>query len=367
VFSVLDVGDGACSVLRLKSIAVIDCGSNDLGADAACDQLMAAIGDHPEVITTIVVTHFDTDHYAGFLRLAERMSARGIRFGQLRLIAPRPPDVEADYTAAYLALAMFVTGLRNLDLADALRKVTVHGGFSYIAVSRAQHSLFSAAGFDFRVHWPPTTLPSRVAGNVRTAMRLYASLSEKLRARNNSVLDDNLELSRGAEWLSRDHESVDGALDSTNQARDFGEPEEFEYVSNELEEGPDYPEIEALQLPDDPKGEFRRAWDAFRRANNNMSIIFDDVYRGGLVVFGDASPSVLRWVAGQGELGPHYYVMVAPHHGTQPLPKNFRVKAEVCISQNGARRGHLWYRHVDTHGSPSSCITTRSGSHHIFL
>ena len=95
VFSILDVGDGACSVMRHDEHAtIIDCGSNDLGPDVACNRLLAAIGGRPEIITTIVVTHFDTDHYAGFLRLAERMSTVGSRFKNLRLIAPRPPDEE---------------------------------------------------------------------------------------------------------------------------------------------------------------------------------------------------------------------------------------------------------------------------------
>lgn len=203
MISVLNVGDGACTVLRARfgqGIAVVDCGSNDLGADEACERLLGALGHRPEAITSIIITHFDTDHYAGFLRLAERMEMRGQRFPRLTLIAPRPPDTEPEYVVRYLAMAMLTTGIRNLDLVEALRRVTVDGRFCYVPVSRDRWSMFSAVDFEFSVHWPPVALPAGVARQVRTALCQYESLAARLKERGDSTLDDNFEIARQGLW-----------------------------------------------------------------------------------------------------------------------------------------------------------------------
>ena len=290
------------------------------------------------------------------------MSVTGARFKQLHLIAPRPPDEEPKYTAQYLSLAMTVTGIRNLDLAAALRKVTAGDRFSYVPVSRSLHSGFIASGLPFAIHWPPVTLPERVAGEVRTAMRRYADLSRELLNRGNTSLYNNLRRARHFEWPD---------TEPYNSRRIVREPDlqhQRDAIDLDWEDEqavPDFPEIETLDLPDDLKERFRLAWDSFRRANNNMSVIFDERQDFSLVVFGDAGKSVLRWLADKGDLAPRYDVMLAPHHGTQALPENFDVDADVCISQNGSRRGYLWPRHVDTHHSPDSCTTTQSGNHHI--
>jgi hypothetical protein len=261
---------------------------------------------------------------------------------------------------------MFVTGIRNLDLVVALKKVTAYRRFSYVPVSRDQYSQFSATGLKFMVRWPPTILPDGVAGGVRTAIRRYQSLAGKLRARGNAVLDDNLKRTRRIErrLAAPQNAGVLAAGEPQHWSNDVGD---FRPIGDEAEEMQDFPEIEALDIPEDLKEEFREAWDAFRRANNNMSVVFDDSDQKSLAVFGDAGPPVLRWLAKRGGLASWYDVMLAPHHGTQCLPGNFRTGADVCISQNGAKRGHLWYRHVNTHGNPGSCITTRSGNHHVYI
>ena len=365
VLSVLDVGDGACSVLRHgERVAIIDCGSNDLGADVACDRLLAALGGRPDVITTIVVTHFDTDHYAGFMRLADRMATRGIRFTELHLVAPRPPE-EPKYVAQYLALAMTVTGIRNLDLATALKNVTDEDRFFYLPVSRDLYPEFLAAGLRFTVRWPPVELPRRVANEVDTAMRLYGALARNLRAIENYALDNNLKRARYGDWPLLHPYDAEEASEEAESQRQRANAVDLDFEEDEAISA--FPEIEALDLPEELKEQFKVAWDAFRRANNNMSIVFDDREHRNLAAFGDAGKSVLRWLAGHGGLASRYHVMLAPHHGTQCLPENFAVRAKLCVSQNGSRRGDLWPRHVETHHNSSSCTTTRFGSHHIYL
>ena len=289
-----------------------------------------------------------------------------MRFAKLCLIAPRPPEEEPDYLAQYFALAMTVTGLRNLDLATALRNVTIEDGFSYRPVSRDLYSHFQAAGLRFTVRWPPVKLPSRVAGEVRTAMRLYGALARDLRAMGNNALKNNLKRARYGEWPYMHPYDAEDVVMGAEPQRQRGAPD-LDFEDDETIS--DFPEIEALDLPDELKEQFAVAWDAFRRANNNMSIIFDRRDRDSLVGFGDAGKSVLRWLTKQGDLASHYYVMLAPHHGTQCLPESFSVRADLCISQNGSRRGDLWPRHLGTHRNPNPglCVTTRFGSHHIHI
>ena len=367
MISVLDVGDGACTVLRARfgqGIAVVDCGSNDLGADEACERLLGALGHRPEAITSIIITHFDTDHYAGFLRLAERMEMRGQRFPRLTLIAPRPPDTEPEYVARYLAMAMLKTGIRNLDLVEALRRVTVDGRFCYVPVSRDRWSMFSAVDFEFSVHWPPVALPAGVARQVRTALCQYESLAARLKERGDSTLDDNFEIARQGLWPAPPY---DAARSSESPEEPDCRDDSFELESFDGDDEDSFaPDVRRLNLPPDLEETFRGAWDAFRRANNNMSIIFDDAEKHELVVFGDAGRAVLSSVMNRNELAVRYRAMLAPHHGTHRLPANFDVTAELCVSQNGARRGHLWDRHLASHAGSTSCVSTRAGNHHLY-
>src|SRR6266511_489375 len=107
--TVVDVGDGACTILRPGSLlefpscdpnsdlTVIDCGTYLASPDHACNRLMAVLGGFFARVTTIVVTHFDADHYLGLMRLAELMETRGQSFDAVQLIAPRPPDGAETY------------------------------------------------------------------------------------------------------------------------------------------------------------------------------------------------------------------------------------------------------------------------------
>jgi len=70
--SVLDVGDGACSVLRgqgtLYRTAVVDCGG--IGARRAARLLHHELGPRGHVhLDGLVVTHFDADHWRGLAGL----------------------------------------------------------------------------------------------------------------------------------------------------------------------------------------------------------------------------------------------------------------------------------------------------------
>ncbi|WP_377560575.1 MBL fold metallo-hydrolase [Micromonospora andamanensis] len=363
MLTIVDVGDGACSIFRpavgRSPAMIIDCGSNSLAANEAGDRLELALDNRIEDVGTILVTHFDTDHYLGLVRLAERMHATGERFRSLDLLFPAIPSLE--YRTAYLAFAATVTGFRSLDLVRLLQQVT-EGRFTYRAVSRGD--AFRAAGHEFRVHWPPHYLGSGIAAQVRTAVQKFESLANMLHERGDSILKDNLHRARSGLWAA----SEVGIEDRTNAAY-WGAEEAAELGFDDFPEPPLVADQDAwrIDFPDDLKDDFRSAWNAFRRANNNMSVICDEVNHRHLVAFGDAEPPVVREVTRTKALAELYAVMLAPHHGTHSLPSSFEVKAVYCVSQNGSKRGHLWHKHCETHKNGRPCYSTATGSLRVGL
>lgn len=405
--SVLDVADGACSVLRPSrsrypgELTVIDCGSTGISARTAMLRLLDEINFRPWEITTIVVTHFDADHYEGFLCLAEYMKCEGMQFPKLNLIAPRLPDAAGDYLLSYMALITTMSGLRSLDLVKALRDVTVKNQFSYTPVVRGGPD-FSAAYSKFSVHWPPYKMPNRVAGEVQTAMDRFKELADELKARNLPDLDNNLKAAREGLWantrlIRSDSEQIDEGIredelseevQQVEEAKTEGSTEQIDDGKVDDELSKDDQKVEEMQaeadtdedeendnfqfssdvnIPTDLQEKFKKAKLAFNKANNNMSIVFDDRHSRHLVVFGDAGPRVVNWISQRKELANTYEVMLAPHHGTHCLPPAFATNAWICISQNGYKREHKWREnHLSTHKNFQRCKSTWAGNFHIF-
>src|SRR5688500_7147831 len=129
--TVVDVGDGACTVLRCSclgqecncEVAVLDCGAYKASSRPAMEALRAVLGrDGVKRLQTIVVSHFDADHWAGLQLLgAEVPSAR--LAPRVRIVYPRLPDLAPDTFAAERALFATVkgTGVRSLDLVNTWR------------------------------------------------------------------------------------------------------------------------------------------------------------------------------------------------------------------------------------------------------
>jgi hypothetical protein len=365
--SVLDVGDGACSIIRTphgggESVTVVDCGSDSLPADEACERLLDALGGQPEIINTIVVTHFDADHYRGFIRLAERMRARGQKFDSLRLISPRPPDVEPHFTAAYLAVERIVTGFRSLDLSVELAQVT-SGPLRYTPLARGNGFLAGARGYD--VLWPPAVLPPHVARQVQNAVIRFEELADELASRGNSSLRDNFEAARKGGWLQPRQDDLQTRAKSLIRFIDESFSEDI-CEEGDIDGGSAL-DITRLNVPNDLHETFQRVWNAMRRANNNMSLVFEDAEPGRLIAFGDAGSPVLRWLANNDLPPAHYALMLAPHHGTHPLPPALQLTADLCVGQNGSKRAHLWSRHRSTHKNHGGCVSSTSGTHHLLL
>ena len=88
---VLDVGDGACSVVRChypdcEALTIVDCGEWRTNGRAAAEKLFHHVTY--ERIERLVVTHFDADHWWGLDEFARRP---GVHFSNLELIYPAVP------------------------------------------------------------------------------------------------------------------------------------------------------------------------------------------------------------------------------------------------------------------------------------
>ena len=70
----INVGDGACAVTsdtdKTTDLTLIDCGRWRRGDRAAADRARDYLGERLGDVTTLVVTHFDRDHWGGLLELA---------------------------------------------------------------------------------------------------------------------------------------------------------------------------------------------------------------------------------------------------------------------------------------------------------
>lgn len=356
--TVVDVGDGACAVLRCEclglpcscEVAVLDCGAYKASSRPAMEALRTALRpDGLRRLRILIVSHFDSDHWAGLQLLGAE--ATPSKLAPAVVIAyPRLPDRAPDTFAAEQALFATAkgTGVRSLDLVNTWRDKT-----TTTPLPLCQKMEFAAVGRRWRVLWPPRELPPHQLAALNGAVHDIERLAEKLAAAGDSNLKDNLEAARESP-LSRDapEEGDPDAAPSLPVPDDDmeGEEESYDHDSEPPDRFPDLGEI-----PVDHRAEFARVSRRLARANNNLSLIFHDDEQQ-LIAYGDAKEPVLRRaLAGSPS---HFRVALAPHHGTATVPSVGFPSAEACVSQAGARHRQLWCRHVESHGQERSCVNT---------
>ena len=111
--TVLDVGDGACSVLRDEdpvATAVIDCGSNNKGMRTAAAALAATLGA-PGLASLdgLVVTHYDHDHWLG-LRLLPSLITAGQVPADIPIYMPHVPLAPGNLFAEHVVALLSTLG-----------------------------------------------------------------------------------------------------------------------------------------------------------------------------------------------------------------------------------------------------------------
>jgi Metallo-beta-lactamase superfamily len=359
---VLDVGDGACSVLRECSegndacdqTAVVDCGCSPGRAALAANILAQDLSSEDwRSLSELVVTHFDADHWEGLLRVADSAPVgSGDLPRDLRIFYPAVPfDVNLRLPAGIMALitAKGPFGVQALDLRAAWLRLT---GVQLVPLARDDN--FSLAGRLHEVVWPPRQLKEGATQRLNRLVQEIEDQAERLADNGYPQLQvslreayENGPFNRHPRREERTNDPADLMRAGLEAWQGDAEPQAF------LLEGA----INSAIPPDwARKPDFKNLVRRARAAQNDLSLIFHDAVQGSLLVFGDAPPHIVERVHNDLR-SDGYQVGLAPHHGSQRL-LNSAPCAGTCVSQGGRLRWRHWQNHTSTHLNCGDCLNT---------
>ncbi len=322
---VLDVGDGACTVVRGNGqTMVIDCGALHDKGDRSASRLVSAIGMDPAHLSTIVVSHFDADHWNGLEKAPDVMTGSSL---PIRLIYPRHPAAAAGLRQMLVAVlaAMNVSPHGNaIKLEDAWRRsfpnLTKH------ALVRGDR--FEAAGRRWSVHWPPRRVDdewSKAFATVRKRVQRLADENTDLRAALERAFD-----APEPDWDPLELDGRDGEED-IRFSDDLLSDVKFDDVS--ILEDAATPHKE-----DGDEGPLGQVYRELQALNNSLSLVIGDD-AGELLAFGDIEKWGLRRLLLMGGLPGAVDIVLAPHHGTQVPGVSVRRRFPRS-ARTIAQRGH---------------------------
>jgi len=355
--TVLNVGDGACSVVRERfgeddarnHTAIIDCGGNS-AEDAAlilADHLSSADW---RSLSELVVTHFDADHWRGLRLLAQCAPPGFDTLSGLPIYFPAVPF----YADSRLpgSLSAFITatspfGVEAMDLQAAWCRLT-----PVKLVPLAKGDSLPLAGRPHEVAWPPRHLNERSTRSLNELVQRIEAEADRLHDAGFPQLKRSLrETYQNGPHNRHPGEVILADVDFGQPGPGAGEGEEPQDPQPDDAPGPPIPREWAR------RDYFRKLVKAARRAQNNLSLVFHDPERASLLVFGDAPYRIVERLSG--ELGARcYQVALAPHHGSHKVPGNTPA-AETCVSQQGRQRGRDWRNHRGSHANNDNCVHTR--------
>ena len=298
---------------------------------------------HPSVhnIDTLVVSHFDIDHWGGLSALGRKHSPKG-QGAPLTIYHSRMPEATEDIPAAMFFLRFMTGELPMPFTADSLA-ANWRPGRSVRLSGLRRGDAVTLASTKFRVLWPPHVLPPGRANGLSKALT-------KVR----EVAKTNPYFGKLFDELHR-HPFGAGDGDAPNGAeRSIGDPEtDIVGALNEAELGSD-DEVsnDFYALPDELIGPAR----IIHRWNNDLSIVLaaeDDSF----LAMGDVTSSWAVSGALEGA-AKHFDRMLAPHHGTHPdenLPS-----AGECFMQTGHRHSTKCHLHVTAHTQAEHVCTHTS-------
>lgn len=380
LIDVLNVGDGACSVIRCArclwfdhSATIVDCGRWKGAQDAPAAIAATALGRSLAQIQRLVVTHFDTDHWGGLRVLAERYAAAGGGRNGVELIYPRLPDVAERLPAVVLGLITTAgeTGVRATELTRAWTAVT-----RVKTTPVWEGDRFQAGHTCWEVLWPPRRLPANVEARIERALDETDRLAADLANEGYPALRNNLAEAyevdgflAGLKRIGTEREQLDAEHRPEESRLDWqwDETSESRRESDREGEAPAATEhslemIHLEKVPAELAKRFQAVAKKIAPINNLLSLTFHSVdpdIAGGVAVLGDLQGQPLQLVAKQ--MRPRYRAMLAPHHGTIKLPHPFP-EADVCVSQAGERHYSNRDQHVSTHTN-TICISTHDVGH----
>ena len=332
--TVVPVGDGACSILRddaFVRVMVVDCGTNGNGGIAPERVLWRELGEESTNIDTVVVTHFDADHWKGLQRLPRTWGAHRptgpVDFRYPALL----PGLTGDVQKAFLVFEMLDSVgpiTHALDLVGAWREAGVQVN---ACPRRRGDPDFSGAGGTWTVHWPPEDLDPFYP----STRRAFGELGARVRqlAADVPPFADALE---DVERLWFDT-SDPGDEDSGRR----GEPS-TDVAGVEVDR--------ALRTVLTGR-ELRALGDDLQKYNNMLSLVHSG---SGLVNFGDCEGAGLggltRLERRHPTMDSSYQVLLAPHHGSHApramAQQRIPTASEAVVSQNG------WQRYDDGRQRP---------------
>ena len=357
--SILNVGDGACSVVRehhgWDRTAIIDCGCNPRRARSAAQLLARHLSSHDwRSLSELVVTHFDADHWEGLLRVVDDAPvSSGSVPPDLRIFFPAVPlGVDRRLPAGLMALITTTGdyGVQALDLRAAWRKLT-----SVRLVPLAQGDSFSLAGRLHEVVWPPRRLDEGSSQRLSKLVQRIEEEAEQLAHDGYPRLQNSLrEAYEGAQYnqhpVDKEHAADDLPDLPISMPSSGEEPARPQGLRPDEMAGPAIPQEKARNP------EFKNLVRRARAAQNDLSLVFHDPLQASLLVFGDAPASVVERVRSDLRAD-GYQVALAPHHGTRQL-QNGAPNAEACISQAGRGLRQYWPNHADSHLNSGDCLNT---------
>lgn len=354
--SVLNVGDGACSVVRERRgedsssdrTAVIDCGSRSPGARSAADSLWRNLSTSDwRTLSGLVVTHFDADHWEGLLRIAPWVTHSVP--SQIRVFFPAVPFYVADRLPG--SLMAFITaagpfGVQAMELSTAWSGLTL-----FTLCPLASGDSFWLAGRIHEVVWPPRHLDQRNTQRLNRLVQQIEAEADRLASEGHPQLRRSLlETYRNGPFNRHPYDHAMTSPDSEGQRLEgIMRPEKWLGLP---------PDASVPAIPPEwaRRPDFKRLVRRARAAQNDLSLVFHDPEHASLVVFGDAPYRIVKQVSG--ELNTQgYQVALAPHHGSQMVPGSTPT-AETCISQNGSGLGPHWRHHRDSHFNNDNCVRT---------
>ncbi|CAN7228980.1 MBL fold metallo-hydrolase [Microbacterium foliorum] len=359
---VVDVGDAACSVYAGPDdfdpthVMVVDCGAGRHGtASDAAIRLAAALGVKSGCVDTVVITHFDEDHWRGLRELPQHwvVPPSDVTLHYPYLLPQNPGLIQV----AYLAIASLSHQPVTAAL-DVIHAWEVNGETTVRPRALMRGDTFDGAGQLWTVHWPPRD-HSSFTKRTRNSMDDMAQRIRDVAAQSPLFRLALLHIQRA--WFRQEdgHDGIDrlsgGEVNGQLRA-DAGEAPTAREVVEQLVEVMSFPEFENFRA-------------LVRKYTNELSIVHTT---DTVANFGDCeSAGLTALLKLQGDvIGPKlaaaYPVILSPHHGTQAPRKRvqelFPFVSDTLVCQNGIehhRRGleddiqvfrrratRLWSAHV---------------------
>lgn len=332
---VVDVGDGACSVYTGEnSLMVTDCGEGSSGkAVSSAGKLDRIVGRDSDRIQTIVVTHFDADHWKGlkaYPGVLQKKNQWRVLPTHVDFRIPRFPRAASKLPLAQLVLeAAFAKNTGTLGAALDLFGAWRSAGVQVTVHPTARADTFVGAGADWTCHWPPrdiTLLPART----QTAIRKLNDDLDEL-ASQVPEFEEALQIANGIGWVNDDAQSEANGFTSTLTGR------QLLFAINTVQ-------------PTVNVGGIIRKLSTYNNAFSLVHDSVDEMGNGLLVNFGDCEKVGLNSLLGLQyptqllRLATQYEYLIAPHHGTQEprhaWKTHFPRVGRSVVAQNGRNHHH---------------------------